>query len=58
MIDKPKKPGKRNSAEAVRCPTCGKAMSPEKETELTPFCSNRCRLVDLGRWFDEKHRLK
>ncbi len=56
MTDKPKKPDKGETAEAVRCPTCGKTMPPE--TETMPFCSNRCRLVDLGRWFDEKHRLK
>jgi tRNA threonylcarbamoyladenosine biosynthesis protein TsaE len=28
------------------CPTCGRAAS----AELAPFCSTRCRLVDLGRW--------
>jgi len=33
----------------MKCPTC------KKETELTgnrfrPFCSERCKLIDLGRW--------
>jgi endogenous inhibitor of DNA gyrase (YacG/DUF329 family) len=22
-----------------------------------PFCSDRCRLIDLGAWFDERHRI-
>lgn len=32
---------------AKPCPTCGK---PAKE-RFTPFCSDRCRNVDLHRWF-------
>ncbi len=33
------------------CRVCGK---PIKTTEVTfPFCSDRCRLVDLGKWFNE-----
>jgi endogenous inhibitor of DNA gyrase (YacG/DUF329 family) len=30
----------------ARCPICGKPASPEQR----PFCSDRCRQVDLGRW--------
>ncbi len=36
------------------CPTCGKRAS-EKEIRFLPFCSDRCRLIDLGRWLDEQH---
>ena len=40
----------------VKCPTCGKkvqwATSPHR-----PFCSERCKLVDLGRWLDESYRI-
>ena len=36
---------------AWRCPNCGQA-APEGAPSL-PFCSVRCQLVDLGRWFDE-----
>ena len=32
-----------------KCPTCGKAVPPD--SKHSPFCSDRCRLVDLGRWF-------
>jgi endogenous inhibitor of DNA gyrase (YacG/DUF329 family) len=27
------------------------------ESAYRPFCSERCRLIDLGAWFDEKHRI-
>jgi hypothetical protein len=29
--------------------------SPQQQWR--PFCSERCRLIDLGQWFDEAHRL-
>jgi endogenous inhibitor of DNA gyrase (YacG/DUF329 family) len=37
-----------------RCPTCGKSYEIRELSELPsfPFCSPRCRLVDLGRWVD------
>jgi hypothetical protein len=39
----------------VKCPTCKKAAklgSPE-----FPFCSERCRDIDLGTWAEEKYRI-
>ncbi len=38
------------------CPTCGRNFD-ERESSPLPFCSERCRLVDLGRWLDERNRL-
>ncbi len=37
-----------------RCPICGKSFAIRTLDELPtfPFCSERCRLVDLGRWID------
>jgi hypothetical protein len=40
----------------VRCPTCGRHFQPEQSPAM-PFCSERCRLVDLGRWLDERYGL-
>ncbi|MEM9445316.1 MAG: DNA gyrase inhibitor YacG [Verrucomicrobiota bacterium] len=40
----------------VKCPTCGK-KGHWFATDLGPFCSRRCRLIDLGKWFDEDHRI-
>ncbi len=39
----------------LSCRVCGNSV---KTTEPTfPFCSNRCRLVDLGKWFNESYRV-
>jgi endogenous inhibitor of DNA gyrase (YacG/DUF329 family) len=37
-----------------KCPLCGKAFEVAKLADQPsfPFCSDRCRLVDLGRWID------
>ena len=32
------------------CPICKRPVPPEAENRNRPFCSERCRLVDLGRW--------
>ena len=42
----------------VRCLICGKNM-PGQHSEWPdyPFCSPRCRKIDLGRWLGEKYRL-
>lgn len=39
-----------------RCPTCAKPFEIESLDKLPsfPFCSARCRLLDLGRWIDGK----
>jgi len=39
---------------ARRCPICGK---PAEDPKQRPFCSARCRQVDLGRWFGEVYRV-
>lgn len=43
----------------VRCPTCGRvvACEPERRPESFPFCEQRCRLLDLGAWFDGRHAI-
>ncbi len=35
-----------------KCPVCGNLFSLAT-TEAPPFCSQRCKLIDLGRWLDE-----
>lgn len=40
----------------IHCPTCGTPFQSEQTTAL-PFCSDRCRQIDLGRWLDERHGL-
>jgi len=40
----------------VRCPQCG-AVAPWKDNPDRPFCSERCRNLDLGNWADESYRV-
>jgi endogenous inhibitor of DNA gyrase (YacG/DUF329 family) len=44
-------------ANNVICPTCGKQNTWVKENKFRPFCSDRCKLIDLGDWASEKHRI-
>jgi endogenous inhibitor of DNA gyrase (YacG/DUF329 family) len=37
----------------VRCPTCGKSFDSDV-SQAMPFCSARCKQIDLGRWLDER----
>ncbi|MFN5757678.1 MAG: DNA gyrase inhibitor YacG [Planctomycetia bacterium] len=37
-----------------RCPVCDANVDLE-QTPTVPFCSDRCRLIDLGRWLDEAY---
>ena len=41
------------------CPTCRRPVSrdPARPSKLFPFCSERCHLVDLGRWLGEEYRI-
>ena len=41
----------------VKCPTCGDMLSWIPENHFRPFCSERCRLIDLGDWFSEERRI-
>jgi endogenous inhibitor of DNA gyrase (YacG/DUF329 family) len=36
----------------MQCPTCKREFQPA-DSPAMPFCSERCRLIDLGRWLDE-----
>ena len=38
----------------VKCPTCDKAVAWVALSKFRPFCSDRCRLIDLGEWADGK----
>jgi len=40
-----------------QCPICNDALPPRAENPSFPFCSERCRLVDLGHWLEEDYRI-
>lgn len=39
------------------CPTCEKTVQWSDEFPDRPFCSERCKLIDLGEWASESHRI-
>jgi endogenous inhibitor of DNA gyrase (YacG/DUF329 family) len=41
----------------VTCPTCGKSVRWSIEDRFRPFCSERCKLIDLGQWATEQYRV-
>jgi len=41
----------------VACPTCGKDVEWRPESVWRPFCSERCKLIDLGEWATEKFKV-
>ncbi|HQR03925.1 MAG: DNA gyrase inhibitor YacG [Proteobacteria bacterium] len=47
----------RPSPRIVRCPHCGVAVKWEAASRFRPFCSERCRQIDLGAWASEDYRL-
>ena len=43
----------------VECPSCGKQTVYRSvcDNPYFPFCSERCKLLDLGKWLEEEHRI-
>jgi endogenous inhibitor of DNA gyrase (YacG/DUF329 family) len=41
----------------VQCPTCKQPAPPRDENKAYPFCSSRCRLLDLGKWLGDDYRI-
>jgi endogenous inhibitor of DNA gyrase (YacG/DUF329 family) len=40
----------------IKCPVCKKETTWDDNT-FRPFCSERCRLIDLGKWASEEYRI-
>ena len=41
----------------VQCPTCGRPVPWTPQQPWRPFCSERCKLIDLGEWLNEEKRI-
>jgi endogenous inhibitor of DNA gyrase (YacG/DUF329 family) len=39
-----------------KCPICGQPVAPRAQNAAFPLCTERCRLIDLGRWLGEEYR--
>ena len=44
-------------AKIVNCPQCGTQTEYSKDNSSRPFCSERCRLTDLGAWAEESYKM-
>ncbi len=42
-------------AQAMRCPLCREQFT---DSQALPFCSERCRSLDLGKWIDGSYRIE
>jgi endogenous inhibitor of DNA gyrase (YacG/DUF329 family) len=45
------------SVRSVSCPRCGTPVAWRPENPFRPFCSERCRMIDLGAWATERYRV-
>ncbi|MFZ5445460.1 MAG: DNA gyrase inhibitor YacG [Myxococcota bacterium] len=45
------------SSDAMKCPSCKREVLSRPENPCFPFCSERCRAVDLGRWLGGEYRI-
>jgi uncharacterized protein len=39
------------------CPICEKPVLPRAQNKAFPFCSSRCKTLDLGKWLSEDYRI-
>lgn len=46
-----------SAARQVKCPACGGPSLYAPENRWRPFCSERCRRIDLGAWASERYRV-
>lgn len=44
-------------SKVINCPQCGKQTVYGPENEYRPFCSERCKMIDLGHWAAEDYRI-
>lgn len=42
----------------IACPHCAKEIVWDTANKFRPFCSERCKLIDLGKWANEEYRVE
>ncbi len=45
------------TARLVACPHCGTIIEWSPQNHFRPFCSERCKMIDLGAWATERYRV-
>jgi endogenous inhibitor of DNA gyrase (YacG/DUF329 family) len=43
-------------SQPYKCPICKREV-PTENNPAVPFCSSRCRLIDLGNWLGDRYRI-
>ena len=46
-----------NNYPEIKCPICEKSNTWHAENQFRPFCSDRCKLIDLGEWANETRKI-
>ncbi len=46
-----------NTPLQIKCPTCKQTVEWSEQSKFKPFCSARCKLIDLGEWATETHKI-
>ena len=46
-----------SNQQKITCPTCHKQNTWYPENAFRPFCSDRCKLIDLGEWASETRKI-
>jgi uncharacterized protein len=41
----------------VDCPTCGRKAAYDPSNRWRPFCSERCKMIDLGAWASDRYAI-
>jgi len=47
-----------DKAPIVACPQCGTEHRWDTSNRSRPFCSERCKMIDLGKWANEEYRVE
>ena len=47
----------RPKSRLVQCPNCQADVEWSEKSTFRPFCSERCKLIDLGEWASEEHKI-
>ncbi|MEO8188229.1 MAG: DNA gyrase inhibitor YacG [Burkholderiaceae bacterium] len=41
----------------VKCPTCAREVKWDEQEKFRPFCSERCKMIDLGAWASDGYSI-
>ncbi|MBF0441176.1 MAG: DNA gyrase inhibitor YacG [Oligoflexales bacterium] len=48
---------KNTEKKIIKCPACKKLIEYSEKNEWRPFCSNRCKTIDIAAWANEEYRV-